>query len=194
MSKNIDKTNSRVSKGLVIFSTTMSLDGFIAGPNDDMDWIFKYNYPEIIIKQIIDSTGALVVGRRTYNVGKKDPDKPTGKAFEGAWHGPQFVLTHNIPPNEPDRSITFIEGDIRKVVDKALQAAKGKNVLILGANIAKQCIEQGILDEIFIQLVPVLLGNGVQLFSRIGIDYVNLEPILVETTGKIISLRYKIIK
>ena len=64
----------------------------------------------------------------------------------------------------------------------------------MGANIAKQCIEQGILDEIFIQLVPVLLGNGVQLFSRIGIDYVNLEPILVETTGKIISLRYKIIK
>ena len=92
MSKNIDKTNSRVSKGLVIFSTTMSLDGFIAGPNDDMDWIFKYNYPEIIIKQIIDSTGALVVGRRTYNVGKKDPDKPTGKALRELGMGHNLFL------------------------------------------------------------------------------------------------------
>ena len=135
-----------------------------------------------------------MVGKHTYTVGKKAPDKPTGKAFEGAWSGPQFVLTHTRPPNEPDKTITFMEGDISKAVALALQAAKGKNVLVLGANVAKQCIEQGILDEIFIQLVPILLGNGVQLFSQIGMQYVNLEPISVEKTNKIINLRFRIIK
>ena len=86
---------------LVRWNTALSLDGFMAGPDDAMDWVFAHDEPDNpIVGEIIESTGALLVGRRTYDAGQKagQPEQAT-EAFGGAWHGPQFVLTHR--PAEP---------------------------------------------------------------------------------------------
>jgi dihydrofolate reductase len=143
------------SAGIVLWHVTMSLDGFIAGPDDAMDWVFEHAEPNPAVDQVIRTTGAILAGRRTYNVGRRDVDKPSGQAFGGAWTGPQFVLTHDVPDGSDDPSVTFLSGDITNAVNLALTAAGGKNVLVLGANVAKQCIDAGLLDEVLVHLAPV---------------------------------------
>ena len=170
----------------------MSLDGFISGPDDDMDWIFKYDYPAEKIKEVTETIGALLVGRRTYNVGKKEPDKPTGEAYSGAWSGPEFILTHNPPANETDPNKFFLTEQIESAVEKALEAANGKSVNVLGASVAKQCMEHDLLDEITVYIAPILLGNGTRLFSQTSLNYVKMDLIEVEKLGQITSLRFKL--
>lgn len=125
----------------------MSLDGFIAGPDDAMDWIFEYVAPDEF-PEVITATGAVLAGRRTYEVGKRDAGKVTGEAYGGAWSGPQFALTHEPHDDPADSAITFLAGDIGAAVDTALAAARGKNVEIFGADVARQCLERGLVDEI----------------------------------------------
>jgi dihydrofolate reductase len=98
------------SKGIVLWHTTMSLDGFIAGPNDSMEWIFNYSYPKDEIDEVIRTIGALLVGRRSYDVGKDENAPPeTQQPYGGQWKGPQFVLTHHPPNRYNDPTITFLE-------------------------------------------------------------------------------------
>jgi dihydrofolate reductase len=87
---------------------------------------------------------------------------------------------------------TFISEDIEAAVARAKQAAGGKNVGILGANLAKQCLEHGLLDEIIIHLAPVLLGDGVRLFAVPGGQRVRLEPTQVTRTGPLTDLRFRV--
>ena len=108
--------NKEFPKSIVLFNATISLDGFIAGPDDDMDWIFKYHYPNDKIKEITNSIGSLLVGKRTYKVGKKNPEEPTGKAYGGAWSDPEFILTHNAPLDEFDPNKVFINDSIENAV------------------------------------------------------------------------------
>ena len=75
--------------------------------------------------------------------------------------GPFFVLTHE-PPDPPDPGVTFPSGDIGEVVATALDAAGGKNLEILGADVAGQCLRRGLVDEILVYVVPVLLGDGIR--------------------------------
>ena len=183
------------SAGIVLWHTTMSLDGFIAGPGDAMEWIFKYSYPQDEIEAVIRSTGALLVGRRSYEVGREKNAPPEAqKPYEGAWYGPQFVLTHDPPEFSDDPSITFLSGDISIVVNRALEAAAGKNVVIIGATVARQCIEVGLIDEIFIHLVPILLGDGVPFYRHQNFIGTELELISLTRSGQIINIHYKIIK
>jgi dihydrofolate reductase len=181
--------------GKVLWHVTMSLDGFIAGPEDAMDWMNPYGGPNPVVEEVIRSIGAALGGRRGYDLGRKPGLPPEfRKIYGGAWSGPVFVLTHHPPDDEEDETITFLSGDIRAAVATARQAANGKNLLILGANIAHQCIEAGLIDEIQIHLAPVLLGEGVRFFDRSGAAPVGLETIAVSQAGQISNLRFRVIK
>src|SRR5512133_2851518 len=136
----------------VIWHITMSLDGFIAGPGDAMDWVFEHTGPNATATEIMETTGAIVVGRRTYEV----EDRERGGFYGGAWKGPFFVLTHEPPDTVPEwMTGTFVSDGVADAVARAKAAAGERNVVVLGASIARQCIEQGLLDEIAVHLAPV---------------------------------------
>jgi dihydrofolate reductase len=176
----------------VIWNTAMSLDGFIAGPDDGMDWVFRYASPGEDLDEVITSTGAILAGRRSYDVGKKPDQRPEAReAFGGAWTGPQFVLTHHPPADEEDDSITFLDCDVAQAVETAGQAANGRDVLVLGANVARQCIEHNLIDEVLIALLPILLGDGVRLFERSGAP-VDLTTVSVQRFGQVTHLRFAV--
>ena len=179
---------------LVRVHTTMSLDGYIAGPGGDMDWVFERgsDVPGALIQEVIDSTGAILAGRGSYDVGRRSTRPETRKPFGGRWSGPQFVLTHDPPADEEDPSITFISGEIRDAVAMALDAAEGKNVLIFGANTADQALAEGLVDEILIHLMPLILGGGVRLFGGALGRRIDLEPIEIGGTGAVANLRYRV--
>jgi dihydrofolate reductase len=177
--------------GKVVWHATMSLDGFIAGPDDAMDWAFDYDEPADI-DEIIASVGALLVGRNTYMVGfKEDQVEDAQEAYGGRWHGPQFVLTHDASLPRGD-DVTFLAVDIADAVAQARAAAGDKNVEVLGADVARQCIEAGVLDEIFVHVVPVLLGAGVRLYGPGPMT--KLEAIDVTTAGQTASMRFRVLK
>ncbi len=181
-----------VKSGKVIWSVTMSLDGFIAGPNDEMDWVFQYNDPNPLVEELILSTGAVLAGRHSYDVGTRAQRPELREVFGGGWSGPQFVLTHKT--HEADPANELLSGDIRKAVSTALEAAKGKNVNLIGADVARQCIDAGLVDEIIVFLAPILLGDGVRFFSRSGTAPINLETISVTRSGQITNLHLRVRK
>jgi dihydrofolate reductase len=169
----------------------MSLDGFIAGPDDTMEWVFDYFSEEAneTASEVIETTGAILMGRHTYEV----EDRYRHGIYGGAWTGPYFVLTHEPPAAVPEwMNGTFIDEDIEAAVTRASHAAEGRNVGILGANLAKQCLDHGLLDEIIIHLAPVLLGDGVRLFTVPGGQRVRLEPTQVARTGQLADLRFRV--
>jgi dihydrofolate reductase len=162
--------------GKLLYSATMSLDGFIAGPGGDMQWATEYFGPNPLVDQLVPQIGALLIGNRTFR--GDDPYKGTpkeGKAFGGGWSGPQFVLTHHAP-DTPVPDVTFV-GDLDSGVAAAKAAAGEKYVNILGADIARQCLEAGVLDEILVLIAPVMLGDGVRLFGHPGGARVRLERV-----------------
>ena len=161
----------------MLYSATMSLDGFIAGEGGDMSWLVEYLGPNPTVDDLIGRIGALLVGNRTFR--GDDPYKGVaakeGKPFGGGWSGPQFVLTHHAP-DTPVPGVTFV-GDLDSGVAAAKAAAGDKYVNVLGANTAQQCLDAGVLDEILVLIAPVLLGDGVRLFDRPGGANVKLERI-----------------
>ena len=95
--------------------------------------------------------------------------------------GPVFVLTHR-PPEPPDPDITYLTGDIGEAVATARSAAGGKNLEILGADVAAQCLQRGLVDEILVYVLPVLLGDGIR-FSPPGLPRIDLEPVSTTRSG-----------
>ena len=138
---------------------------------------------------MIETTGAIIMGRYTHEV--EDRGRPG--IYGGAWTGPYFVLSHEPPTAVPAwMTGTFINEDIEAAVARATRAAGGKNVGIVGANLAKQCLERGLLDEIIIHLAPVLLGDGVRLLDVPGGQRVRLEPTHAARTGQLTDLRFRV--
>ncbi len=180
---------------MVLWHVTMSLDGFIAGPEDGMTWAFKHAGPNPEVDEVIRTTGAVLVGKRSYDVGRKENTPPEGrKVYGGAWEGPQFVLTHHPPDGEEDPAITFITEDIRSAVARAREAADGKNVVLIGASIARQCLEAGLVDEILVHLSPILLGDGVRFYGSTGSGQVDLKMIRVSCSGEVTNLRFRVVR
>jgi dihydrofolate reductase len=160
----------------LLYSVTMSLDGFIAGAGGDMSWLKEHiGGPNPVAAGIVARIGALLVGNRSHR--GDDPNRGTDKegAFQGAWHGPTIVLTHHVPA-VPEPGITYA-GDLAEALAKATEAAGDSYVNILGANVAKQVLEAGRLDEILVFIAPVLLGDGTRLFEHAGGTNVRLERI-----------------
>jgi dihydrofolate reductase len=165
----------------VILDISMSLDGFIAGPNDNRkqplgeggeqlhDWMWRdrsmTGNEDLMQGGTTATTGATVVGRRTY-------DLVDGWGGSHPLRGvPVFVLSHDVPPKVPKResAFTFVKDGIESAIKQAKAVAGDKNVYMIGgANVAQQCMSAGLLDEIRLHLVHVLLGSGVRLFDKMS--------------------------
>jgi dihydrofolate reductase len=178
--------------GKLLWHTMMALDGFIAGPNDDLSWASGLDAGSgETVDEVVASTGALLVGRRTQDV----EDRHQPGFYGGAFRGPFFVLRHDPPPEPPVvKGVTgrFLDVDIAQAVAIAKKAAGDGDVVVLGANIARQCLENGLLDEIVVHVAPVLVGDGVRLFERVGGEPVKLDPISSVDEGDMTVLRYSV--
>jgi dihydrofolate reductase len=168
----------------------MSLDGFIAGPGHAMNWIFDFVAPDEF-PEIAAATGAMLVGRRTWDVGDRMEAEEPGST-DYPFSGPTFLLTHR-PPEPPDPEVTYLTGDIGEAVATALEAAGGKNLEILGADVAGQCLRRELVDEILVYVLPVLLGDGIR-FSPPGLTRIDLEPISSTRSGAVTILRFRVRK
>ncbi|MEV5739657.1 dihydrofolate reductase family protein [Microbispora rosea] len=176
----------------MLYSATMSLDGFIAGPGGDMSWLTEYLGPNADADGLVGDIGALLVGNRTFR--GDDPNRGTPKegAFGGAWSGPQIVLTHDVPA-APVPGVTFVT-DLGAAVEAARAAAGDRYVNVLGADVAAQCLDAGLLDEIFVCVAPVMLGDGVRLFSRPGGARVRLERTGVSHVPHATNIRLRVLR
>ena len=189
--------NTSTGNGKVVVNRAMSLDGFIAGPGDAQDWIFDFMRNDTPWqKEAAAATGAMLVGRRTVEVGSRmEADQERGSASRGEGYpfsGPIFVLTHR-PPDPPDPDVTYLAGDIGEAVTTALDAAGGKNLQILGADVAGQCLRRGLVDEILVYVLPVLLGDGIR-FSSPGLARIDLEPVSSTQADGVTILRFRVRK
>ena len=176
----------------MLYSATMSLDGFIAGADGDMSWLTAYLGPDPTVDELVDEIGALLVGNRTFRGDDPNKGTPNEGPFGGTWTGPQFVLTHNVP-DTPVPGVTFVD-DLDRAVAAAKAAAGDKYVNVLGADIARQCIEARMLDEILVFIAPVLLGDGVRLFERRAGANVELERRSVSHTAKATNIWFRVVR
>ena len=171
-----------MSKVVAIMS--MSLDGYVADRNDGVaevfDWYFnsgevafpagganpmtfKVSEPSAAhLRALWSELGAVLTGRRTFEVAG-------GWGGNHAW-GPAFVLTHEIPPGwpRPHSTVHFVTDGLESAVRQAQAAAAGKAVGVHGADTIQQLLRAGLLDELSIDLAPVLLGSGVRLFDHLA--------------------------
>jgi dihydrofolate reductase len=175
----IGMSDTDAGLGKVVVNRAMSLDGFIAGPDDAMDWVIEYN--KFSFPEVMHATGAMLIGRGTYEVAKRMSEQDTD--YDG---GPVFVLTHQ-PPDEPEQGVTFLTCDLAEAV------AGSKNLEILGADLASQCLQRGLVDEVLVYVLPVLLGDGVR-FSTSGLGRIDLEPFSNRQSGPVTMLRFRVRK
>jgi dihydrofolate reductase len=202
----------KVSTGL-----SMSLDGFIAGPNDGPDsplgeggerlfeWYSggdtEYRLPGTemvfrvspqsaeLLREVHSKMGAFVTGRRTFDI-------------TGGWGGrpplgvPTFVVTHTVPQEwvYEGSPFTFVTEGAESAVERAKAVAGDKTVAVGAASIAQQCIRAGLLDEIHIDLVPVLLGDGVRLFDHLGTEPIELESTRVIEGAGVTHLTFRVVR
>jgi len=172
--------------GKVVVNRSMSVDGFMAGPDHAMDWVFDYMKDDLF-PEVMAATGAMLIGRGTHEVAKRMSVEDT--EYDG---GSLFVLTHR-PPEEPEPGVTFLSCGLAEAVDTARAAAGGKNLEILGADLASQCLQQGLVDEVLVYVLPVLLGDGVR-FSTSGLGRIDLEPFSNTQSGPVTMLRFRVRK
>lgn len=177
--------------GKVFLHFTMSLDGFVADSGGGLGWAFRFAGPSAgAVREMIASIGAALGGRRGYDQGIM---RGEAKLYGGAWTGPQFVLTHHPADASPDPAVTFLSGSLRDAVQTARVAARGLDVVIVGASIAQQCLAEGLADELLIHLVPIVLGDGIRLFAHSSAPVI-LEPIKIGQSGDLTDLRFKIVR
>jgi dihydrofolate reductase len=195
--------------GKVIFNMSVSLDGFIAGPNDQVDQVFKWysmGDTEVVlpgpglkfnvssasaklIAQTWPTIGAAIIGRRNFDVAQAWGGHPPGD-------GPHFVLTHKIPQRwvYEGSPFTFVLDGVEAAVQQAKKVAGDKNVAVGTATVMQQCLKAGLLDEIHLDLAHVVLGAGRRLFENLGDEPIELERIrVVEGTG-VTHLQFRVVK
>jgi dihydrofolate reductase len=181
--------------GKVVVNRSMSLDGFIAGPGHTMDWGGGRPLADFVAREdlaeIAAATGAMLIGRRTWDVGSRMEAEDPG-SVDYPFSGPFFLLTHR-PPELPDPGVTILSGDIGQAVATALDATGGKDLEILGADVAGQCLSRGLVDEILVYVLPVLLGDGIR-FSAPGLARVDLEPVSSRRSRDATILRFRVRK
>jgi riboflavin biosynthesis pyrimidine reductase len=176
----------------LLYSATMSLDGFIAGAGGDMSWLTKYLGPNPMVDDLVNEIGALLVGSRTFRGDDPNKGTPNEGPFGGTWSGPQFVLTHQVPVAAVP-GVTFVD-DLDRAVAAAKAAAGDKYVSVLGANVANQCLDAGVLDEILVCIAPLLLGAGVRLCERPGGINVELERLRVSHAPNATNVWFRVVR
>ena len=191
----------------VIALMSMSLDGFVADPDDGVaevfDWYtsgdveihtggsdpmtFRVSEPSAHhLRGLTSELGAMLTGRRTF-------DRAEGWGGNHAW-GPAFVVTHDVPVGwpRPGSTVHFVTEGIDSAVRQAREAAAGRSVGVHGADVIQQCLNAGLLDEIHVDVAAVLLGSGVRLFDHLAGTPRRLgNPIVVAGVG-VTHLRYPV--
>jgi dihydrofolate reductase len=185
---------------------TMSLDGYIAQPDDQVGELFEwYSAGDVsvptpnkdvsfkvdkasagMLHDLTDNVGALVAGKRLFDIAKGWGDNhPAG--------APVVVVTHH-PPKDAATTFprtTFVEG-VERAVAEAKRIAGGKDITIASANVIQQALNLGLVDEICISLVPVLFGKGIPYFAELQRDHVLLEDPVVVQGKRALHLRYPV--
>ena len=189
----------------VIVDVSVSLDGFMAGPNvsneDPMgvrghrlhQWLFGSRDNDVdsaVAKRVADGIGAVVLGRRTFDVGFDAWEQQT------PYPVPTFVVTHRAKSPLPTASgsFIFITDGPAEAVEQARLAAAHKNVAIMGAEITRELIRLRMIDELHVHLNPVLLGEGVRLFDHLGSDHIELDIADCSPSTKVTHLVYRVLK
>jgi len=184
--------------GKVVLGTTMLVDGFINDRNGSAAALYPYlaTWRETDPgRESIQNTGAVVMGRNSFAIAE-DPDSISDN-YE--YQVPIFVLTHQPPkahPKENDSlTFTFVMDGIESAIRQAKAAAGDKDVTVIGAtNTAQQCLKAGLADELHIDVMPILLGDGLRFFNDRGVEEVRLERLqTVELPGGSTHLEFHII-
>lgn len=202
--------------GKVVFDISVSLDGYVAGPDDGPElglgaggerlheWVVELkswrephgleggetNASSAIVEEGLSAAGAIVVGKRMF-------DNAHGWGDVPPFHMPVFVLTHTArePLAKSDTTFTFVTDGIESAVEQAKATAGEKNVGIGGgANTAQQALKAGLVDEVQLNVAPVLLGGGVRLFEGLGPDDAEFELVRVIEGPKATHLKYRVVK
>jgi dihydrofolate reductase len=193
--------------GKVIFDVSMSLDGFITSANARPeagwgglgeggerlhDWGFNSADPRN--REIMEwyaTAGANIFGRTTYDLSILNwgADGPTGAA-----RVPTVIVSHSVPQDVPDGGVYSFVNGVEAALETAEKLAGDKDIYITGANVARQFLTRGLIDEIFIHLVPVLFGSGTRLFEGLDSEHISLEAVEVIQTAEAIHLRFRLVK
>lgn len=180
---------AKVCVGMVV-----SLDGFISDRNGELGKLYASFKPNAEIKEMMAQTGAVVMGSNTFAM-SKDPD---AYADNYEFQVPLFVLTHHPPAKHPKENdnltVTFVTNGVESAVQQAKDAAKDKNVVVLGANVSQQLLKAGMVDEMQIAIAPLLLGSGIRLFAHLEDLEVQLEKLRVIETAEQVEVWYKVLK
>jgi dihydrofolate reductase len=176
----------------VVWHITTSVDGYIAGPGDEMDWMGDYELDSPVGAEVIENTGAILAGRRWHDLAIERWDGRRG-IYGGNWQGPVFVITHEPPEEPPDREIAFLSDGIEQAIATARDAAGGRDVGILGANTAQQAVAAGLVDELVIHVVPLLLGGGIRLFGP-ELQPVRLDRLYAGQSGDATDFRFRVLR
>lgn len=195
--------------GKVITGFTMSLDGFIAGPNDDIRRLFKwfgsgdtaFPVPDTdmvfqiskasanVIGPLWGAIGAMVTGRHDFDVSDAWGGKPP-------YSWPSFIVTHN-PPQEwvkPGSPFTFVTDGVVSALEQAQRVAGDKHVVVGGTTIVQQCLKAGLLDEIHIDLASMLLGGGTRLFDHLDAEPIELERLHIVEGTDVTHIGFRVVK
>ena len=203
--------------GKVATGLSMSLDGFIAGPNDGpgsplgdggerlFAWYSggdtEYRLPGTEMVFMVSPQSAQLLGEAHTNMGAFVTGRRTFDISNG-WGGspplgvPTFVVTHSVPQEwvYQGSPFTFVTDSLESAVEQARAVAGDKNVATGAASIAQQCIRAGLLDEIHIDLMPVLLGDGIRLFDHLGAGPIELESTEVIEGAGVTHLTFRVVK
>ncbi|MET8850242.1 dihydrofolate reductase family protein [Amycolatopsis sp. NPDC004625] len=186
--------------GKVIVDITVSLDGFIATPDDDVERLHRWAFTSIgaddeytaEARELFEKNefGAIFAGRRTYEV-------------SGAWSGnppvpvPYVILSHDVPEKVKSGEwsrFVFVSGDIETAMAKASEVAGGRSVGVMGgADVIQQCLKAGLVDELWLHVVPVLLGSGIRLFDHIGAQQ-ELELVHTKEGPETFRMLYRVVR
>ncbi|MFI6581013.1 dihydrofolate reductase family protein [Embleya sp. NPDC050493] len=190
---------------------TMSLDGFIADPSDDVAHLFGWYSNGNVetpapgggmtfrtseasarhLRELFVNTGAVVTGRRLF-------DRTDGWGGSHPIGVPVFVVTHHIPHGwvdaHPDAPFTFVTTGVRDAVAGARAAAGDLSVGVGGADIVRQCLNAGLVDEIVVNLVPVLLGAGIRFFDHLADTPVELAATRVIEGRRVTHLYFRVVR
>lgn len=182
--------------GKVIAGMAMSLDGFVADHNGEFSSLYPA-FDEMVnsdmLQDIIAHTGAVAMGRNTYDEGNGDY---TGYEFQT----PIFILTHTAPSTvakgaNDKLSFHFVTDGVESLIRLAKTAAGDKDVVVIGANVIQQCLKARLVDELQIDIIPILLGKGLRLFENLENEDIRLEKVkVVELPGGSTDILFRVLK
>lgn len=190
--------------GLVITDMSVSLDGYVTGPNDSRDNPFGDGAEDLhmwlrptatdddraVLKQAVESVGAIVMGRRSFE--KNEGDGGWGDAGPMG-DVPCFVVTHYLPDRPYPPVFTFATGGVAEAIQLAQQVARDKDVHLFGATVMQQALPLGLVDEIHLHVMPMLLGAGTSLFATLG-SAIKLERSDARMTPTATHLAFRVLR